>query len=187
MLVANLESAQTRYRDLLQRATDPAQVLGIERELERVRTDLDRVKSRLAYLQNRVAYATIAIGFVAPAPAQDVTDFSMVIPFTYAGVSAVYAYEPPAQLQPQEQFKFTTYFVIGKGEDSDVKLSGWSASRKVAVIFRDESGFRLIDVTHKGGAVYVNGKVIDDVRLGDNDELKVRGKPMKFMRGTPVR
>jgi pSer/pThr/pTyr-binding forkhead associated (FHA) protein len=78
-------------------------------------------------------------------------------------------------------------FVIGKGEDSDVKVSGWSASRKVAVIFRDESGFRLIDVTHKGGAVSVNGKSVDDVRLGDNDEVKVLGKTMRFMRGTPVR
>jgi pSer/pThr/pTyr-binding forkhead associated (FHA) protein len=78
-------------------------------------------------------------------------------------------------------------FVIGKGEDSDVKVSGWSASRKVAVIFRDESGFRLIDVTHKGGAVTVNGKPVDDVRLGDNDEVKVLGKTMRFMRGTPVR
>ena len=78
-------------------------------------------------------------------------------------------------------------FVLGKGEDSDIKLSGWSASRKVAVIFRDESGFRLIDVTHKGGAVLVNGKAIDDVRLGDNDEVKVLGRIMRFMRGTPVR
>jgi pSer/pThr/pTyr-binding forkhead associated (FHA) protein len=78
-------------------------------------------------------------------------------------------------------------FVIGKGEDSDVKVSGWSASRKVAVIFRDESGFRLIDVTHKGGAVAVNGKSVDDVRLGDNDEVRVLGKTMRFMRGTPVR
>jgi pSer/pThr/pTyr-binding forkhead associated (FHA) protein len=78
-------------------------------------------------------------------------------------------------------------FVIGKGEDSDIKVAGWSASRKIAVIFRDESGFRLIDVTHKGGAVTVNGKPVDDVRLGDNDELGVLGKTMRFMRGTPVR
>ncbi len=78
-------------------------------------------------------------------------------------------------------------FVIGKGEDSDVKVTGWSASRKVAVIFRDESGFRLLDVTHKGGAVTVNGKPVDDVRLGDNDEVRVLSKTMRFMRGTPVR
>jgi pSer/pThr/pTyr-binding forkhead associated (FHA) protein len=78
-------------------------------------------------------------------------------------------------------------FVIGKGEDSDIKVAGWSASRKVAVIFRDESGFRLLDVTHKGGSVTVNGKPVDDVRLGDNDEVRILGKAMRFMRGTPVR
>ena len=31
----------------------------------------------------------------------------MLMPFTYAGVSAVYMYEPPAQLGPSEQFTFT--------------------------------------------------------------------------------
>ena len=54
------------------------------------------------------------------APGQDVTPYSMVIPFTYAGVSAVYAYEPPAQLGPQEQFQYTSYFVIGKGDVGSV-------------------------------------------------------------------
>jgi pSer/pThr/pTyr-binding forkhead associated (FHA) protein len=78
-------------------------------------------------------------------------------------------------------------FVIGKGEDSDIKLTGFFTARKVAVIFRDESGFRLIDVSAKGSAVSVNGKAVDDVRLGDNDELKILGKTMRFMRGTPVR
>lgn len=87
----------------------------------------------------------------------------------------------------QNVFLEKSVFVIGKGEDSDIKVAGWSASRKVAVIFRDESGFRLIDVTHKGGAVTVNGKAVDDVRLGDNDEVRVLGKGMRFMRGTPVR
>jgi hypothetical protein len=47
---------------------------------------------------------------------QNVTPYSMVIPFTYAGVSAVYMANPPAQLAPQEQFSFTSYFVIGKGD-----------------------------------------------------------------------
>jgi pSer/pThr/pTyr-binding forkhead associated (FHA) protein len=78
-------------------------------------------------------------------------------------------------------------FVIGKTEDADIKIAGFFAPRKVAVIFRDESGFRLIDVSPKGAAVIVNGKVVDDVRLGDNDEVKVAGKTMRFMRGTPVR
>lgn len=77
-------------------------------------------------------------------------------------------------------------FVFGKDEQSDVKLSGWFCPRKVAMIFRDESGFRLINVSPKPEGVKVNGKDIDDVRLGDNDEIEVRGLTMHFMRGTPV-
>jgi hypothetical protein len=68
ILLSNLEAALTRYRDLLQRATDPAQVLAIERELERVRTEVDRVKGRLELLRDRVAFATVAVALREPAP-----------------------------------------------------------------------------------------------------------------------
>ncbi|MBI5533186.1 MAG: DUF4349 domain-containing protein [Deltaproteobacteria bacterium] len=74
VLLANLEAAQARYRELLTHATDPGQVLAIERELERVRTDMERVKGRLAYLRDRVAYATIAIGLHGPAATPDVPE-----------------------------------------------------------------------------------------------------------------
>jgi hypothetical protein len=77
-------------------------------------------------------------------------------------------------------------FVFGKCEDADVKLKGWFTPRKIAIIFRDESGFRLINVTPKGDLVAVNGKPVDDVRLGDNDEIVVGTLKMNFMRGVPV-
>ncbi|HEU0034649.1 MAG TPA: CehA/McbA family metallohydrolase [Kofleriaceae bacterium] len=53
-------------------------------------------------------------------PMQDVTPYSMLLPFTYAGVAGVYMYDPPAQLGPGEQFSFTAYFVIGKGDVASV-------------------------------------------------------------------
>jgi len=77
-------------------------------------------------------------------------------------------------------------FLFGKADDADVKLGGWGCPRKVAIIFRDESGFRLINVHPKGKDVYVNGKLVDDVRLGDNDVITIRKIKMTFMRGTPV-
>lgn len=77
-------------------------------------------------------------------------------------------------------------FVFGKCDDADVKLAGWFMPRKVAIIFRDESGFRLLNVTPKGDGVLVNGKEIDDVRLGDNDEIQIKGVKMHFMRGVPI-
>lgn len=77
-------------------------------------------------------------------------------------------------------------FTFGKSEKCDVPMDGFFCPRMVAIIFRDESGFRLLNVTPKGTDVKVNGKVIDDVRLGDNDELTIREMKMHFMRGTPV-
>lgn len=53
---------------LLQRATDPLQVLAVERELERARTDLDRIKGQLAALRDRAARATVAIALSGPMP-----------------------------------------------------------------------------------------------------------------------
>jgi hypothetical protein len=65
-LVMNLEAAQARYRDILLHTAEPAQVLAVERELERVRTELDRIKGRLDFLRDRVAYATVAISLSPP-------------------------------------------------------------------------------------------------------------------------
>ena len=49
-------------------------------------------------------------------PGQDLTPHSMLLPFTYAGVAGVYMAKPPALLQPNEQFTYTAYFVVGAGD-----------------------------------------------------------------------
>jgi hypothetical protein len=72
ILVDNLEAALVRYRDLLQKATDPIQVLAVERELERVRSDLDRIKGRLEFLKDRVARSTVAIALHSAEAPHDV-------------------------------------------------------------------------------------------------------------------
>ncbi len=53
-------------------------------------------------------------------PMQELTPYSMLLPFNYAGVAAVYMVRPPALLQPNEQFSFTSYFVIGRGDVASV-------------------------------------------------------------------
>jgi hypothetical protein len=53
-------------------------------------------------------------------PGQTITPYSMLVPFNYAGVAGVYMARPPAQLGPQEQFSFVSYFVIGKGDVASV-------------------------------------------------------------------
>lgn len=77
-------------------------------------------------------------------------------------------------------------FTFGKSEKCDIQLRGWFTPRMVAIVFRDESGFRLLNVSPKGDKVLVNGKEVEDVRLGDNDEIRIHGLTMHFMRGTPV-
>src|SRR6185503_19214541 len=53
-------------------------------------------------------------------PGQTITPYSMLVPFTYAGVAGVYMARPPAQLAAGEQFSFTSYFVVGKGDVASV-------------------------------------------------------------------
>ncbi len=53
-------------------------------------------------------------------PGQTITDFSVLLPFTYAGVAGVYMYDPPAQLQAGEQFSYTSFFIVGRGDVASV-------------------------------------------------------------------
>jgi predicted metal-dependent phosphoesterase TrpH len=53
-------------------------------------------------------------------PQQEITPYSMMLPFTYAGVAGVYMYAPPAQLMAGQEFSFTSYFVVGKGDVASV-------------------------------------------------------------------
>ena len=58
--------------------------------------------------------------YAAGYPGQHITPYSMLVPFNYAGVAGIYMARPPAQLGPGEQFTFTSYFVIGKGDVGSV-------------------------------------------------------------------
>jgi len=58
--------------------------------------------------------------YAASYPQQEITPYSILLPFNYAGVTAAYMYRPPAVLQPSEQFSFTSYFVIGRGDVASV-------------------------------------------------------------------
>lgn len=53
-------------------------------------------------------------------PGQDLTEYSVLLPFTYAGVAGVYMYDPPSQLLAGESFSYVAYFVIGDGDVASV-------------------------------------------------------------------
>ena len=77
-------------------------------------------------------------------------------------------------------------FVFGRESDADVTLRGWWCPRVVAILIRDESGFRLVDVSPSGHSVSVNGIHRRDTRLNDNDVVIVRKTRLTFHRGLPV-
>jgi hypothetical protein len=69
ILQRNLEATLRRYEELLAKAQGAPQVLEIERELSRVRTQLDRVKGDMQWLRDRAARATIYVTLSAPSDA----------------------------------------------------------------------------------------------------------------------
>jgi pSer/pThr/pTyr-binding forkhead associated (FHA) protein len=76
-------------------------------------------------------------------------------------------------------------FTVGKDPEADLRLDGWFCPRVVAVIVRDETGYRVLDVTEKGDALRVNGVRRRETRLTDQDDLLIRDRALKFMRGAP--
>jgi hypothetical protein len=53
-------------------------------------------------------------------PGQTVTKHSMLLPFTYAGVTGAYMYKPPDTLEAGEERTYTSYFVVGRGDVGSV-------------------------------------------------------------------
>lgn len=75
-------------------------------------------------------------------------------------------------------------FTIGKAAGCDVHVGGFFVAKKHAIIFRDETSFRLIDTSQKG-RTYLNESSIDDERLKDGDMIRVGRQKIQFMVGTP--
>ena len=61
----------------------------------------------------------------------------------------------------------------------------YAAALRGAIISRDPE-VRIVDVSHKGESVRVNGLRKKDAVLNDNDLVMVRSLKMHFHRGLPV-
>jgi hypothetical protein len=61
--LANLRATRARIEKLLGQSKELAQILTIEKELERVTAEIDRIEGRMRLLSSRAAFSTIAIGF----------------------------------------------------------------------------------------------------------------------------
>jgi hypothetical protein len=51
---------------------------------------------------------------------QEISKYSMLLPFTYAGVTGAYQYRAPPTLGPQEQRTYTSYFIVGRGDVASI-------------------------------------------------------------------
>lgn len=59
----NLLKQEERYRQLLDKAKDVEDILKIENELNRTRTEIERLQGRKNYLDDRISYSTISVEF----------------------------------------------------------------------------------------------------------------------------
>ena len=57
----NLRNVRNRYVALLEQATTVSDILGIERELERVNTDIEILEGRIRHAELSVAYSNITV------------------------------------------------------------------------------------------------------------------------------
>ena len=57
------KEVETRYRELLSRATSVEEILKIEEQIGNIRTEIESAEGRLRYLSNQVQYSTLHVTF----------------------------------------------------------------------------------------------------------------------------
>jgi hypothetical protein len=74
ILARNLNATLERYEELLKKANDPREMLAIEEELARVRTEIDRIQGDIRYLSDRASRATIYVTLTSLRPDSDAVE-----------------------------------------------------------------------------------------------------------------
>jgi hypothetical protein len=82
-----------------------------------VATRADGVSYGLAVAPNPDNYPN---AFADLYPGQKVTDHSLLAPFLFSAVIALYSSNPPSILLPAQEFSYTTYLVVGRGDVGSV-------------------------------------------------------------------
>lgn len=57
------KALENRYIELVKKANEIKDILEIERQINKLRTEIERVEGRLNYLKNRVTYSTLSISY----------------------------------------------------------------------------------------------------------------------------
>ncbi|HEY5923282.1 MAG TPA: CehA/McbA family metallohydrolase [Kofleriaceae bacterium] len=107
---------------------------------------------------------------------QDITKYSMLLPFTYAGVTGAYQYRAPASLGPMEQRTYTSYFIVGRGDVGSIYDTILELRRASTGTF----GGRVVDALTQAPVAHANVIVMKDDKivsqLGTDDGGSFLGK-----------
>lgn len=132
ILLENLERTMHRYEELLAKAQDVKDMLEIESQLSRVRTQIEQVKGNLQWLKDRVARSTVYLRIV---PARPGDSF----------------HEPEAKLYPGIR---ATYLLDYRKDGSRERFAGFGLSLHFARYFSiDLDGMRGVGDTPAGNGL----------------------------------
>ena len=129
ILLENLEKTMKRYEEILAKANDVKDMLRIESELSRVRTQIDQVKGNVQWLRDRVARSTVYLRIVPVRPGDEF-------------------HEPEAKLYPGVR---ASYMVDYRKDGSTEHFAGFGLSLHFARAFAiDLDGMRGVSGTDSG-------------------------------------
>jgi hypothetical protein len=74
ILARNLDATLARYEELLKKANDPKEMLAIEAELSRVRSEIERIQGDIRYLGDRASRATVYVTLTSLRPDTDAVE-----------------------------------------------------------------------------------------------------------------
>jgi hypothetical protein len=116
---------------------------------------------------------------------QDVSPYSMLLPFTYAGVTAAYMYRAPAVLEANEERTYTSYFVVGRGDvasvyDSILELRGETTGTFGGRVVDEQSAAA---VPHANVIILKNKQPIDQIETdaGGNFRAQLPPGPYQYV------
>lgn len=110
---------------------------------------------------------------------QDITKYSMLLPFTYAGVTGAYQFRAPEVLAAGAEKTYTSYFIVGRGDvasvfDTILELRGAQTGT---------FGGRVVDeltqapVAHASVIVQKGDKILDQLETDDRGNFLGKLEP----------
>ncbi|HEY5951350.1 MAG TPA: carboxypeptidase-like regulatory domain-containing protein, partial [Kofleriaceae bacterium] len=102
---------------------------------------------------------------------QDITKYSMLLPFTYAGVTGAYQYRAPALLGPNEQKTYTSYFIVGRGDVGSI----YDTILELRSAATGTFGGRVVDELTQAPIANANVIVMKDSKIIDQLDTDDRG------------